>query len=53
MAVLDQSNSGEVSCDVIKSLTLDTLTVLADVIDHDPANTESYEYARYDASDIK
>lgn len=52
MTILGGSNKGEVSCDVIKGLTLDTMTLLADVMDNDPANTESYEYARYEASDI-
>lgn len=52
MTILGGSNKGEVSCDVIKGLTLDTMTLLADVMDNDPANTESYEYARYEARDI-
>ncbi|KAJ8022203.1 JmjC domain-containing protein 5 [Holothuria leucospilota] len=53
ISVLDEDNSGEVRCDVIEGLDLETLKRLADIMDNDPANTEGYEYAKYHPEQIR
>ncbi|XP_072174946.1 uncharacterized protein [Diadema setosum] len=49
---LDVNKDGYVSCEEVTGLGLKTLKTLANIIDSDPANTEQYEYAKFEPKDI-
>ena len=50
---MDTKGKGYVTLDEVKALSLDQLRAISDITDADPANTEEYEHAIFDADDVR
>ena len=50
---MDTEGKGYATVEDVKTLTLDQLRAVADEIDADPANTEEYEHAIFNAEEVR